>query len=126
MNFLDVAGVFERDGGKIRERLEQFQVPRIEPARPDAIDQLDDTQAGVPKTNRHGNDRLRLGLGLFVNFGEEPRVFGGIGHNHRFAVLRHPAGNALTHFDAYVAQGLRGLPNRQLEIQFLFFFIEKQ
>jgi hypothetical protein len=69
---------------------------------------------------------LRFGLGLFVNFGEEPRVFGGIGHHYRFAVLGHPAGNALTHFDANVAQRLRGLPDRQLEIQFLFFFIEKQ
>src|SRR5215469_12055638 len=33
VNFLDVAGVLERDGGKIRERFEEFQIPRIEPAR---------------------------------------------------------------------------------------------
>ena len=38
VDFLHVAGVFQGDGGKIRKRLEQFQVARIEPAGSYAID----------------------------------------------------------------------------------------
>src|SRR6266849_9114721 len=61
VNSLDVAGILERDGGKIRERFEQFQVPRIEALGPDAIDQLDYAQTGIAKLYGHRNDGLRFG-----------------------------------------------------------------
>src|SRR6266850_3716572 len=58
VNSLDVARVLESDSGKIRERFQQFQVPRIEALGPDAVDQLDHAQAGVAKLYGHSNDRL--------------------------------------------------------------------
>src|ERR1700730_19442433 len=44
VNPLDVTRVLKRDGGKIRERFEQLEVPRIESFGSHAIDQLDDAQ----------------------------------------------------------------------------------
>ena len=106
VNFLDVPRVFQRDGGKVRERFQQLQVPRIEPTRTNAVDQLDHAKAGVSKAHRNRHDGLRLGFGLFIDFGEEACVLGGIGHNHGFPMLRHPAGDALPHLDAHISQRL--------------------
>ena len=123
---LDVARIFERDGGEIRQRFEQFQIARIESVRADAIDQLDDAEAGVAKFYRHGDDGLRLHLGLFVDLAEKARVFRGVGHDDGFAVLRHPAGDSLPDLDAHIFQRLGSLADGQLEIEFLLGFVEQQ
>ena len=123
---LDVARIFERDGSEIGQRFEQFQVARIEAVGADAIDQLDDAEAGVAKFDRHGDDRLRFHLGLFVDLAEEARVFGGVGHDDSFAVLRDPPGDALADLDAHIFQRLGCFADRQLKIKFLGGFVEKQ
>src|SRR6266480_457257 len=126
VNFLDVPGVLQGDGRKVRKRLEQLQVPRIESLRTDAIDELDHSQASVAKPHRHRDDRLRLGLGLLVDLREKPRVLGRIRDHYGLAVLRHPARNSLPHLDPYVLQRLGGFPHRQLKVQFLFGLIQQQ
>src|SRR6266850_7853110 len=126
VNSLHVARVLESDGGKVRERFEQFQVPRIETFGPDAIDQLDHAQAGVAKLYGHGNDRLRLGFCFFVDLPEESRVLRRVRHDDGLAVLRYPPGYSLPHLDAHVFQRLRGLAYRQFEVQFLRGFVEQQ
>ncbi len=125
MDAFDVARIFERDGGEVRQRFQQFQIARIESIRTDAIDKFDDAQAGVAKFHRHGHDRLRFCLGLFVDLAEKASVFGSIGHDNRFAVLRDPARDALADLDANVFQRLRSLANCQLKVEFLRIFVEE-
>ncbi len=80
----------------------------------------------IAVAHRHGDDRARLHLRLFVDLGEKPRVLAHVRHDHGFVVLRHPAGNSLPHLDAHVLQRLRALAHGQLEIQFLLRLIDKQ
>src|SRR6266566_9517344 len=126
VNSLHVPGVLQRNGREIRERLEQLQVPRIKPFRPDAIDQLDDPQAGVAKPHRHRHNRLRLRLGLLVHLREKSRVLGGIRHHHGFPVLCDPPRDSLPHLDAHVLQRLRRFSHGQFKVQLLFSFIQQQ
>ena len=103
-----------------------FKIPRIESFRAHAVDQFDDAQAGVAEFTGHGHDRPRLHLGFFVDLAEEARVLGGVRHDHHFAVLRHPAGDALAELDAHIFQRLRSFSDRQLKIKFLLGFIQQQ
>ena len=91
VNAFYVPRILQRDGGKVGKRFEQFQVAWIEAFRTDAIDQFDDAEAGVAKFNRHGDDGLRFRFRLFVDLGEEARVFGGVRNDYGFAVLARPS-----------------------------------
>src|SRR5712664_3256422 len=126
VNSLHVARILESDGGKVRERFQQFQVARIEALGSDAIDQLDYAQTGIAKLYGHRDDRLRFGFCFFVDFPEESRVLCRVRHDHGLAVLRHPTGDSLPQLDAHVFQRLRGFAYRQFEVQFLRGFVEQQ
>src|SRR5580692_6704986 len=121
-----VPGVYECDGCKVGKSFEKLEVALVKTFWAEAIDQLDDPQAGVAEFNRDGNDRLRFGLGLLVYLREETSVLRSVRHDHRLAVLRHPAGNSLAHLNAYVFERLGSLAYGQFEVEFLFFFIEQQ
>src|SRR5580692_11212115 len=123
---LHVPGILECDGCKVGKSLEKLQVALVKTFRAEAIDQLNDPEAGVAEFNRDGNDRLRFGLGLLVYLREETSVLRSVRHDHGLAVLRHPAGNSLAHLNAYVFERLGSLAHSQFEVEFLFFFIEQQ
>ena len=106
MNALDVTGILKSDGRKIRKRFQKLEVTRVEAVRPHAVDQLNHAEAGVAKPDRHRDNGLRFGFGLFVDLGEEPRVFRSVGNDDGFAVLRDPAGDPLADFDANIFQRL--------------------
>src|SRR5262249_21780610 len=61
---LDVTRIFERNRGKVRKCLEQLEIPGVETARANAVDQLNDAKARISKFYRDGNDGSRLHLGL--------------------------------------------------------------
>src|SRR4029077_8862362 len=83
-------------------------------------------EASVAKFNGHGYDGAGLHLGFFVDLAEEARFLRGVGNDHHFAVLRHPAANSLAEFNAHILECLRGFAYRQLEIEFLLGFVEQQ
>jgi len=101
---LHVSRVFERDGRKIRQGLEQGEVPIVEALDAYAIDKFDDSQAMVPEPHRHRHDRTRLRPGLLIDLGKKTRVLADVRNDHGLLALRHPTGNALPHLDADVLE----------------------
>ncbi len=114
---LDVARVFDGDGGVIGERFEQREVALAETFRADAIDQLDDAEALVAEAHGHGDDRTRFHFRLLVHLREETRIFRRVRDDDDFAGLRDPAGKSLTQFDAHVFQSFRAFARGDLEIE---------
>src|SRR5580704_5933278 len=102
VNSFHVPCVFERDGGKIGKSLEQLKVAIVKSFRTEAIDQLDDTEAGVAEFYWNSDDRLRLGFRLFVHLAEKARVLGSVRDDYGLSVLRHPARDSLPNLYANV------------------------
>jgi hypothetical protein len=126
MNSFYVPGILKGDGRKVGKSFEQLEVAIVKTFRAEAIDEFDDAEAGVAEFDRNGDDGLRFCFCLFVDLAEEARVFGSVGHDHSFAVLRNPAGDALAHLDTYVFQRLGGFSDSQLKIKLLFGFIQEE
>ena len=72
---LDVARIFDCDGGVVGKRFEQREVALAETFRADAIDQLDDAEAMIAEAHRNGDDRARFHFCVLVNLREEARIF---------------------------------------------------
>jgi len=69
-----VPGIFECDGGKVRESLEQLEVAVVKTFGTEAVDKFDDAEASVAEFNGDADDGLRFGLRLFVYLREETSV----------------------------------------------------
>src|SRR5580692_3729599 len=126
VNTLHVPGILERDGGKVGESFEQLEIAIVKSLGAETIDQLDDAETGVAEFDGNGDDRLRFRFRLFVHLAEKARVLGSVRDDHGFSVLRHPAGDSLPDLDAYIFQSLGSLADCQLEVEFLFRFIQEE
>src|ERR1700730_6137136 len=82
VNSFHMPGIFECDGSKVGKSFKKLEVAIVKTFWTEAIDQLDDSEAGVAEFNRDGNDGLRFGLGLLVYLREEASVFRSVRHDH--------------------------------------------
>jgi transcriptional regulator with XRE-family HTH domain len=126
VNALDMSRVFDGDGSIVGQRFQQGQVALLKPVRAHAVDQLDDAEGMVAKTDRYGDHRACFHSGFFIHLFEEARVLADIRDNGGLTGLRHPAGDALANFDAHVLQRLGALSRGDFKVQLLTRFIDEQ
>src|SRR5271156_7074548 len=88
---LNVARVFDGDGGVIGQGFEQREVAGAETFWADAIDQFDDAEALIAEAHWDSDDAARFHFCFGVYLSEETRILGGVSHYYCFAGLRDPA-----------------------------------
>ena len=104
---LHVTGVFQRDGGIVRQALEDGNIFRAEAGFAEGVDEFDDPQHVIMRLDGHADDRARLGVRQLIHLGREARIIAGIFHQHGLAVLSHPPRHSLTELQANIPELFR-------------------